>query len=755
MKPIKVSHLSLAFIGLILVAMLGLGGLMWAEISQLTERIRAQETLAADNEVREALDRMESQLVNSVEALGRWDETRQQLVYPEYYALWRDMRVRDAGMLPSFVRGVALYDKAGRILSSPRGESMPTMTPGRAAHVQFGATGDDRHMDVYFPVFADPGSTILLGHGAIKIDFPNQFRQVHTYRYADLKKLKLSMRPEVSNTLAGVIARIEYTTVPNQELANIKGMIQVTFMRLLGAMLIILALGAFFFKRALISPLNRISRDIDSLKDASGSAHELIPLERPMRIQELENVRRSFSEYHEKLALLHQDLERSSRDFFDQAHHDALTGAYNRRAFNEDWRSLADAGYLGKCALLLFDCDHFKPINDTYGHGVGDLVIQAIASNLAQALRTGDRLYRLGGDEFATVLPNSDAASAQAVAERCLHHIQSHDFQQYGLKETVTISIGIALSEHAAFNLHELHSQADLAMYNAKRPGNCKFVFYDGGIEGMSNLVSNLRVNAIYRAVQHPEAIVMDYQPIVSLPAARCAYVEALARIPQGDERLMPDDFLNIVHAHRLDVEFDLAVLRSLNGDILSGRLPADVGLTINISAQGIVDPRLIQSLLDFRKREARRALVIEITESALNQFPDQAGANLDRLRAAGFLAALDDFGSGHTPLLSLSALPVDWIKFDIGLTHRLAGDDPKQRRTVGEFAHIIGANGYRRIAEGVETREQLARVIELGFDFAQGHALDQPGADDDQPTHGEGYATPPFERTAGMAQAG
>ena len=126
MKPIKVSHLSLAFVGLILFALLGLGTLMWSELGQLTSRIRSQETQAAHLEVRDGLVRMESSLRDWVEALGRWDETRQQLIYPDYYVMWRDLRVRDAGMLPAYVSGVALYDKQGHILAEPRGEFMPS-----------------------------------------------------------------------------------------------------------------------------------------------------------------------------------------------------------------------------------------------------------------------------------------------------------------------------------------------------------------------------------------------------------------------------------------------------------------------------------------------------------------------------------------------------------------------------------------------------------------------------------------------------
>ncbi len=722
MKPIKVSHLSLVFVGLILFALLGLGTLMWLELGQLTSRIRAQETQAAHQEVRDGLARMESSLRDGVEALGRWDETRQQLIYPDYYVMWRDLRVRDAGMLPAYVSGVALYDKRGHILAEPRGEFMPSELVGLPGRIQFSGAGDDRHLYVFFPVHADPDGTILLGHGAIKVDFPMQFRLIRAYRYADIQGLKIQLRAQASNSLAAAISRIDYDTLPNQNLANIKDVLQVTFMRLLAAMLVILALGAWFFKRALVSPLNRISRDIDNLKNAPGDSRSLVPLESPMRVQELENVRRSFSEYHEKLALLRKDLEKSSQDFFDQARHDALTGAFNRRAFDEDWRALADAGYLGKCALLLFDCDHFKTINDSYGHGVGDLVIQAIANNLSQALRTGDRLYRLGGDEFATMLPNSDSPSAEAVAERCLQHIQSHDFRRYGLIEPVSVSIGIALSEHSAFNLHELHSQADLAMYSAKRPGNRKFVFYSGDIDGMANLVSNIRVNAVYNAIQHADALQMHYQPIVALPASHTAYVEALARIRHGDDLLMPGEFLTIVEAHRLDVEFDLAVLRSLESDMRIGRLAADMGLSINVSPTGIIDESLIGALLDLKEHQAQRKMIIEITENALITQMDRASENLRRLREVGYLVALDDFGSGYSSLRYLSCMPVDLVKFDISMIHQLVSDDPKKRLVVGEIANIVSANGYQIVAEGVETEEHLSRVVALGFNYAQGY---------------------------------
>jgi diguanylate cyclase (GGDEF)-like protein len=726
MKPIKVSQLSLAFTALLLFAFIILSGLTWNEIRQLSARIDENEHAAAAREVNEGVTAVEDSLRAMAEKLGDWNETRQQLVYPEYYVMWRDLRIRDAGIVASTVTAVALYDKNGRILAEPRGEFMPTRLDKAQGRIQFSGAGDERNVYVWFPVYADPEHQIRLGHGAIKLDFPLHLRQVRAYRYADLRDLRIVLKAAPSDSLAKIFSRIDYGVVANRELDSLTGMFQVTMIRLLAALLAILVLGGWFINRIVVGPLNRLSRDIDNLKNAPGDLRNLAPLASPMRVLELENVRRSFSDYHEKLASLRQDLEKTSQDFFDQARHDALTGAFNRRAFDEDWRALADAGYLGKCALLLFDCDHFKAINDTYGHGVGDQVIQAIAHNLGNALRTGDRLYRLGGDEFATMLPNSDAASAEAVAERCQQHIRNHDFLQYGLKEPVSISIGIAMSEHSAFNLHELHTRADLAMYSAKRPGNRKIIFHDDHIDGMTSLVSNQRINAVYNAVQHAELIQAHYQAIVALPEAKKpVFLEALARIRHHDELLSPAEFLPIVRNHRLDVEFDLAVLRAIDEDIRIGRVQESPGLCINISPLGILDERVVHGLIGLRARAAGRGIVVEITEAALTQQFDKASDNIARLRDAGCQVALDDFGSGYSSLRHLASMPVDIVKFDISIIHQLISEDPKQRQIVGEFANIVSAYGYQIVAEGVETQEHLERVIALGFDFAQGYHLD------------------------------
>jgi len=725
-KPLKVAHLSLAFSLLLMLALLAMGATMWLRLNSTAEHIRNEEEIAAAREVREAVQALEDNLRATVEQLARWEETRRQFEHPEYYALWRDMRVRDVGMLPATVSAVALYDIRGHILAEPRGTSMPAGLGAPVARLRFTRQDSEPgELLVLFPVHADMEQTRVAGYGALRLELASQLRLVRAYRYADLRDSHPHLRPGVHDRLADAIAELPYSVVPNRELDRLNDAFQVSLLRLFAALLVILMLGAWFLNQVLVRPLNRLSRDIDRLRAAPSDVRGSALADTSTNVAELDNLQRSFGEYHDKLAVLRQDLEKTSRDFFDQARRDALTGVYNRRAFDEDWHALADAGYLGRCALILYDCDHFKAINDTYGHGVGDLVIQAIARSLGTALRTGDRLYRLGGDEFATMLPNSDPASAEAVAERCLLHVRSHDFQQYGLNEPVSVSIGLALSEPAAFNLHELHARADLAMYNAKRPGNRKIILHSDAIDDMRSLVSNRRINAVYNAVQRPECLLLRYPRIVRLPSRDLAYNEAQVRIRHGDELLAPETVLPVVRSHRLEVEFDLALLRAIEEDIRIGRRPDAPGLYLNISALGLLDERVLQALAGMRVRAPDIELVVGIEEAALIQHYDPARLHMQRLRDTGCLVALDDFGSAYSSVRHLASLPVDMIKFDGALIAQLASDVPKERLMVGEFANLVSGNGYRIVAKGVDSEEIMQRVEALGFDYAQGSHLD------------------------------
>ena len=424
---------------------------------------------------------------------------------------------------------------------------------------------------------------------------------------------------------------------------------------------------------------------------------------------------------------MHVNLANKNEQLWILAHHDPLTGIFNRRAFEEDWSALTRPGLISlNVAFLLFDCDHFKAINDTYGHHVGDQVIQGIAESLYGALRTGDRLYRMGGDEFVTILHETDVALASRVAERCIEAVNAHDFSAYGISEPVRVSIGIAHGYDSA-SAELLHKHADLAMYHAKRPGSAKTAIYTETLATFSQaIISSPETAAIYAAITNPDLLEMHYQKIVDLPGGEVNYFEALVRIQHADSLLYPASIFSVVEAKRLEIEFDQAVLERIRRDLADGIVPLGTGISINISGMSIVTPQITDKLLALGEFLDRYKLVIEVTETSLITQISHASANLNRLRKAGFVIALDDFGSGYSSLRYLSTMPVDVIKFDISMVRCLESED-RQRIIVENVAKLISAAGFKLVAEGIESRETLERVTELGFTHAQGYYLGRP----------------------------
>ncbi len=183
--------------------------------------------------------------------------------------------------------------------------------------------------------------------------------------------------------------------------------------------------------------------------------------------------------------------------------------------------------------LALIDVNHFKAINDSYGHQVGDQVLIAISQSVRFVLRKGEQLFRLGGDEFAALLIDCPASETQLIAERCQQSIADYPFKQFGVKEPIRISIGLAhANADMPGSLLSLQWQADVAMYSAKRPGHSHIAHFTPEMaEGTQGLFSNWVNSAVYEAIIHGTGLVMYYQPIVSLDDGFIQYYEALARI--------------------------------------------------------------------------------------------------------------------------------------------------------------------------------------------------------------------------------
>jgi EAL domain-containing protein (putative c-di-GMP-specific phosphodiesterase class I) len=265
-------------------------------------------------------------------------------------------------------------------------------------------------------------------------------------------------------------------------------------------------------------------------------------------------------------------------------------------------------------------------------------------------------------------------------------------------------------------------------MYRAKRPGQANVVMFTESLAQDSESLFSSWVNtAVYDAVIYGTGMSMHYQPIVDLGDGSICHYEALVRIEQDGELIMPSNIFPVVEARRLEVELDRAVLRSVLADLAAGKIPPDTGVSINLSGPSLVHEQMKSWLMDFKPYLARYRIMIEVTETALITQLGLANENLAQLREQGFEIALDDFGSGYSSVRYLATMPVDVVKFDITLVQGL--QDDSQRIMVTHLAQMILESGHQLIAEGIENTSTLEAVRSAGFARGQGYLFGRPAA--------------------------
>lgn len=729
----SIKQIALALVTGLLVMVSLIGALAAWQTRSVSHDLERSNREAAQSEFAAAVERLYRRTASQGESLAHWDETRQQLVTPEYYTYWRDQRVYESGMLRSRHARVALYDALGHLLAtSPARHPFPWRLPDRVTPFQQSAwlTDEDGTLVYYqpFPVFSDEQHRALLGHGLIRIDFMAELLERENFHFIDMKSVALSLKKDEILAPADLFSRIRFSARVDPSQTRFQTIMSRTLLALF-VLLAATALVAFaIYNRLLVRPLNQLSGDIEAMQ--RGRYTVAASRAQTMHVTELDTIRRSLHEYQMQLRELHGSLETQNREFRSQARQDALTGCYNRRAYEEDWeRFREELKHTPQgVAFLLFDCDRFKTINDTYGHAKGDRVLTIIADALVMALRANDRLYRLGGDEFATFLARTTPAQAKQIAQRCQSLIEAAAFGDLGINEPVGISIGVAFCGPGQVDqIADLPKRADIAMYTAKQPGRNRIALYGEDTErAAQTLVASRETSALFQALATPGMIEMHYQPIHALPSRKLDYYEALARIRYHGELIMPGAFLPVISSRRLETEFDLAVIQQVDADLGSNRLPEGVGVSINLSAQTISRPEVVSHLLELSRHNARHPLMLEITETSLITQMAEVSTYLELLRTVHFRIAMDDFGTGYSPLRYLVDLPVDVVKFDISLVSKLAQDN-RASRVVADFARMMSDAGYSLVAEGVETENVLARVEELGIEHVQGYLLGRP----------------------------
>ncbi len=408
------------------------------------------------------------------------------------------------------------------------------------------------------------------------------------------------------------------------------------------------------------------------------------------------------------------------------AHYDALTDLPNRVTFYDRMESiLRHLRRAESVAVLSLDLDHFKSVNDTLGHPVGDRLLQAAADRMRSCVRDEDIVARLGGDEFAIVqVPSEQGANINALAARLIEAVGApYDIE--GHQVVIGASVGIAIAPADGDKPDALMKNADLALYRAKADGGGAFRFFE--IEMDARMQARRALELELRKAIVKGEFELDYQPIVDVKTGRITSCEALVRWHHPDRGVIaPLDFIPIAEETGLIVPLGEWVLRHACAEAV--RWPKEITVAVNLSpaqfkSRNLV-PTVVSALADSRLPPAR--LELEITELVLLQESESALAVLHELRDLGIRIAMDDFGTGYSSLGYLRSFPFDKIKIDESFIRDL----PSKEDSVAIVRAVVGLSsslGITTTAEGVETKEQLESLTSEGCNEVQGFLFSAP----------------------------
>ncbi len=413
-----------------------------------------------------------------------------------------------------------------------------------------------------------------------------------------------------------------------------------------------------------------------------------------------------------------------------QAYHDALTGLPNRLLFRDriDIALAHSKRHHTAAAVMFLDLDHFKLVNDSLGHTVGDALLQDVATRLVLAIRADDTVARMGGDEFTVLLTDiKDPGSSAIVAQKLLDTI-SQPMVIEGHELYITTSIGIARSPEDGIDAETLLKRADGAMYRAKEAGRSNFQFATA-----TTMETTSERLVIERSLHHAferEEFVVHYQPMTNVVTGKIVGAEALIRWNHPERGLMPpDDFIPIAEECGLILPIGEWVLRTAVKQMKEWH--ADHGplrVAVNLSARQFQQRDLTTMIEKILTDSAYppELLDVEITESTAMQNADVSLAVMKRLRQMGVRISIDDFGTGYSSLSYLKRFPIDTVKIDQNFVRDLS-DVSNDGAIITAVISMARALNLRVVAEGVETEAQLAFLRKENCEVVQGFLHSRP----------------------------
>lgn len=410
------------------------------------------------------------------------------------------------------------------------------------------------------------------------------------------------------------------------------------------------------------------------------------------------------------------------------AHHDPLTTIGNRRAFQAGLQHVLSSKSHG--ALAFIDVNHFKQINDFYGHLVGDLVLVNIANTLKEVTRSNDVISRLSGDEFTVIFCRVERDVISVVLDKLLHALNSFVVLEDGSKLEYSVSIGVALFPEHAHQEEQLIVNADLAMYKAKKKGLGRWHVFNPETDNFSSLqTDNRQMHSIKHALEE-NRFQLYYQPILRLQDKTISHYEALIRqIDEEGQLIFPDAFIPAAERMGLIQDIDEWVLENVLA-CLASEIPnsPDLVITVNISAPTLQEgdlPSLLVKLLA-KYQIACHHLIIELTETAYIDNFENVLRNLNEVNALGVKIALDDFGVGFSSFSYLKRMPLSYVKLD-GVYVKSLLQSNEDQVFVKSLSNMVKAFGMKTIAEFVGDEATCCRLLELGVTFGQGYFIGKP----------------------------
>ncbi|WNC72449.1 EAL domain-containing protein [Thalassotalea psychrophila] len=435
---------------------------------------------------------------------------------------------------------------------------------------------------------------------------------------------------------------------------------------------------------------------------------------------------------------LRQQVEqrrKSELKLYYDAHHDALTKLPNRAMFTD--RLEQSIKHLKRhinhrFGVLFIDIDRFKVINDTLGHHVGDELLIQMADRILECIRSNDIVSRLGGDEFVVLLDTlAHPDDAEDIASRIIETIKQ-PFTIDNQQLFSSASIGIAICDQHYQQATDVLRDADAAMYQAKAMGRGRLMFFDDSMR--DELLANLSLEQDLRQAVNNQEFVLYYQKISELTGANTIGFEALLRWQHPTKGLLsPTSFLELAEETGLIIDIENWVVASVAKQIALWDIQPEFKgsfVSINLSGKHILQAKPVQQLSKLIQQHFNEPerLIIEFNEQAFNKQPERSLKNLKILKKTGVKLALDDYGSGQSPLNYLNNYPFEFIKLDQHFV-RSFSTNIKNWELAKSLATLGESFGFRLVAEGIESQAQLDKVIAAGCEFGQGYFISKPAA--------------------------